>query len=352
MPVSLKAATGAMRAHAGLHVFRRCAVLMLALLPLLVCAQSRFIKAGDKAYDRLAYAEAINSYERAAENNISDTVYARRLAESYMHVRNFKQAEVWYARAMQMRNVKPVDVYNYAQVLRANAKYDSSDQQLAKYQGMKASDSRSRRQMGSAAYTARLRENRIPGCVVKDLALNTAGADMGPTLKSGGIVFASDRGKEVLASRRHTWNGRPFLDLFYASNGSTFQWEVMDEFSSLNTKFHESNATFAPDGKTIWFTRNNYYHGHKGQDVQKHINLKIYGRSLQADGWGNERSFIHNSEQWSVGHPCLSADGNTTVLHQRQAWWSGGHGHLEMRKERRNMGRSRESGTCREHGRR
>jgi outer membrane protein OmpA-like peptidoglycan-associated protein len=41
------------------------------------------------------------------------------------------------------------------------------------------------------------------------------------------------------------------------------------------------------------------------------MNLKIYGRTLQADGWGNERSFIHNSEQWSVGHPCLSADGNT-----------------------------------------
>jgi outer membrane protein OmpA-like peptidoglycan-associated protein/tetratricopeptide (TPR) repeat protein len=310
-PVSVNAAKGAASAPAAPHLFRRCAMLVLVLLPLLVNAQKRFIKAGDKAYDRLAYAEAITSYERAAENNISDTAYARRLAECYMHVRNFKQAEVWYARTMQMRNVKPVDVYNYAQVLRANAKYDSSDQHLARYQGVNASDSRARRQMGSAAYTARLRENHLPGCVVKALALNTAGADMGPTLKGGGIVFASDRGKEVLASRRHAWNGRPFLDLFFANNGSTFQWEVMDEFSALNTKFHESNATFAPDGKTIWFTRNNYYHGHKGQDVKKRMNLKIYSRSLQPDGWGNERGFIHNSEQWSVGHPCVSTDGNT-----------------------------------------
>lgn len=323
-PAVRNPASGRVRAFRGRRPILLVAMPILMLIPFMVSAQGRFVKEGDKAYDRLAFAHAIKSYERAAENAVPDTTYARKLAQCYMNVRNMQQAEVWYARAVRMRNVRPEDFYNYAQVLRANEKYDLADKQLATYQELNASDTRAQRQKGSAAYTARLRERRIPGCVVKDLSLNTAGADMGPTLKGGGLVFASDRSKQTVESRRHSWNGRPFLDLFFASNGSTGKWEVLDEFEAVNTKFHESNASFTPDGKTLWFTRNNFSNGRKGVDAQKHINLKIYGRTLQDGGWGNERAFIHNSEQWSVGHPCLSADGNTMYFTSDKAGGQGG----------------------------
>ena len=44
----------------------------------------------------------------------------------------------------------------------------------------------------------------------------------------------------------------------------------------LNTKFHESTPIFTKDGKTVYFTRNNYLDGKKGKDSKKTTLLKLY----------------------------------------------------------------------------
>ena len=287
-------------------------------------AQSRFVAAGDKAYGNLAYAEAIVNYERAAEHAVSDSGYARKLAKSYLSVRNFHQAEVWYARAVARPDAKPIDCYDYAQALRANGKYGEADKWLRTYELKNASDSRGRRQADASGYASRLRERPVPGCVVKDLSSNTEQADMGVAYYGDRAVFASARTPDVAEFRRHTWNGQPFLDLYSALIDADGDFGRATPVPALNTKYHESNACFSTDTGTVWITRNNYFQGKKGRNGEGVMNLKIYSRTRQLGEWTNEQPFPFNSDAYSVGHPCLSPDGGTMYFTSDRPGGAGG----------------------------
>ena len=290
---------------------QRLSLSLFLVLPLLTFGQSRFVTAGDKAYENLAYAKAIDNYERAAENAVPDSSYARKLAKSYMNVRDFKQAEVWYARAVAMPNADARDIYDYAQALRANGKYGEADKWLRTYELRNAADSRGKRQADASTYGARLSTKAIPGCVVKNLASNTEQAEMCVAYYGNQAVFASSRTPDVAEFRRHTWNGQPFLDLYTAPVNADGDFGIAIPLSALNTKYHESNACFTPDTGLVWFTRNNFSQGKKGKNGEGVVNLKIYSRTREMGAWVNEQPFPFNSDAYSVGHPCLSADGRT-----------------------------------------
>ena len=61
------------------------------------------------------------------------------------------------------------------------------------------------------------------------------------------------------------------------------------------------------------FTRNNYYGRHKGKSKDYQMKLKLY-TALRDDtltmDWTEVRSFPHNSDEYSSGHPTVSADGS------------------------------------------
>lgn len=279
-------------------------------LVLIACGQHRFVAAGDKAYAALAYAKAVDNYERAAEAAVPDSGYASKLARSYLNLRDFKHAETWFARATAQPQATAKDQYDYAQVLRANGKFGEADKWLRTYELKNVADSRAKRQANASTYGERLRTSTVQGCEVRNVPFNTPGADMGAAyFGKGTIAFASDRAPGVHEMRRHTWNGKPFLDLFTISVDTTTG--VATPLDELNTRYHESNAVLSPDGKTVWFTRNNFHQGKKGKNGQGVVNLKIYSRTLSDGKWVDEQPFPFNSDEWSVGHPSISADGNT-----------------------------------------
>jgi hypothetical protein len=77
-------------------------------------------------------------------------------------------------------------------------------------------------------------------------------------------VFARDTGS--LGHRRHTWTGQP-LQNYVADVGEEMSLGSPAKFDkSINSKFNESTPVFTKDGKTIYFTRNNYLDGKKGKD--------------------------------------------------------------------------------------
>ena len=79
--------------------------------------------------------------------------------------------------------------------------------------------------------------------------------------------------------------------------------------AAINTKFNESTAVFTKDGKTVYFTRNNYVNKKLGTDKDDTILLKILRATKGSDGeWGNVVEVPFNSDQYNVAHPALSPD--------------------------------------------
>ena len=111
----------------------------------------------------------------------------------------------------------------------------------------------------------------------------------------------------------YKWNGETYLNLISIPlkniNSSD---SIVNYFSKeINTSMHESNAVFTKDGKTIYFTRNNYKKGRRGKNKDKISNLQIFKAQYVNDKWANIVSLPFNSENYSTEHPALSTDEKT-----------------------------------------
>src|SRR5690606_34239747 len=71
------------------------ALCLLVVLPLQ--AQYSLLKSADREFDAFNVINAIELYQRAYE--VKPNIHtAERLAESYYHIRDYREAETWYAR--------------------------------------------------------------------------------------------------------------------------------------------------------------------------------------------------------------------------------------------------------------
>jgi hypothetical protein len=126
------------------------------------------------------------------------------------------------------------------------------------------------------------------------------------------VVFSSARDTGNFTKRIHTWTGEYFTNLYDATVEQDGSLGSASKFGGkINTKFHEATPAFTNDGKTVYFTRNNYL-DKKGYNSEKITLLKIYKATLAQDGqWTNITALPFCSDNYQTAHPALSPDGKT-----------------------------------------
>ena len=105
------------------------------------------------------------------------------------------------------------------------------------------------------------------------------------------------------------WTNHSFTELYQARiKGDSLS--PPEKFSKrIATRVHESTPVFTKDGKTMYFTRNNYHEGKIKKDSTGRILLKIYRATLKDGAWTDITELPFNSNEYSIAHPALSADG-------------------------------------------
>ena len=149
---------------------------------------------------------------------------------------------------------------------------------------------------------------------IKNLDINTQNSDFGTSLRGEGkLVFTSPRtGFNII---KDVWkqNGQRYLDLYEGTineNGDVLDKERLK--GEVNSRYHEGNAVFTKDGKTVYFTRDNYYNKRLGVDNQGWTNLAMFKAMVNNKGeWINIIPMPFNNVEYSVGHPALSDDEKT-----------------------------------------
>jgi outer membrane protein OmpA-like peptidoglycan-associated protein len=61
----------------------------------------------------------------------------------------------------------------------------------------------------------------------------------------------------------------------------------------------------------MWFTRDNFNNGKTQRSDDRTIKLKMYSQYKEDKGWSDAVEFIYNNNEYSTGHPSLSADGQS-----------------------------------------
>ena len=289
-------------------------------------AQSNATKRADKLFSKFEFVEAAKAYKDIISKGDGDAYVYGKLAEAYYNVFNTVEAEKWYAKTLESSDT-PETIYKYAQMLKANGKYDDSNTQMAKFASMRPADHRAIAFVENPNYLPKILE-KGKKFNVQDAGINTPYSDFGGTLKDGKLYITSSRNDEGIS---YGWNKEPFLDIYTATknNDGSFQRPVAVE--ALNTKYHEGVVSFSPDGNTVYFSRESYFDKIFERDSlsrNKFSVLNLYKSTKEEDGnWSKAEALSLNSENYSVKNPAVSPDGKTLFFASDMA---GGMGQFDI----------------------
>lgn len=273
-------------------------------------AQKAKLAAADKKYDNYAYIDAIKTYERVAEKGYKSVDMFQKLGNAYYFNSDYQNAAKWYAELFAMNTeLAPEYYYRYSHSLKSIGDFKKSDEMLALFNQKSGNDSRGK--LSKSDYLAEIKANS-GRYDVEDAGINSKYSDYGSTIYLDKVVFSSSRDTGSLAQRKHKWTNQYFTNLYTADLGEGMTLGAVKKFDkAINTRFHESTPAFTKDGKTMFFTRNNYIDGEKGKSESKVTLVKIYQASFENGKWDNVKEVPFNSNNYSTAHPALSLDEKT-----------------------------------------
>lgn len=269
-------------------------------------AQSGKIHHGDKLFEKFSYVKAIEFYQAAHDKNPNNIYVNKQLGDCYMLLRQPQKAVGYYKRVVRKKDADPKYYYAYAQALRASGEYKKSEKWMRKFKSTGVVDSRVDQFFKNLDFIDVI-QKRKKRYTVTNSPLNTVNSDYGAINYKGDTYFVSAREDEDASVKRvYNWNNQPFLDIFKVNDSSNVVTRMEE---GVNTKFHEGAACFTPDGKYMFFTRNNYFNKKEIKDEQNVNNLKIFKAEWVDGQWQNSQPLFFSSDSYSVGHPSISADG-------------------------------------------
>jgi outer membrane protein OmpA-like peptidoglycan-associated protein/tetratricopeptide (TPR) repeat protein len=294
-------------------VTRTILLLVLLLQMLGAFAQGNadpLIREADKHFEEMAYARAIEKYQAAADLGAINDHVAKRLAQCHLKLGNTVEAERWYSIVVKFLNRDPSDLYNYAQALKSNGRYDEAEEWMDQY--LRTIDPQGTTRSNISGFAKKFIQDQ-DRFKIRSVSLNSSFSDFGTAwLGSDKVMFSSSRKDPVGIERRAAWNDQPFLDLYIADvNGDGDLMNARPLPGKVNSKLHEGPATAATDGDVIWFTRNNYFKGRSQKSQQGISRLSIFKAYEQMGQYTGIEQFLYNNSEISIGHPALSPDGKS-----------------------------------------
>jgi outer membrane protein OmpA-like peptidoglycan-associated protein len=279
----------------------------------LINAQSQDLQRANRFFEKTFYSEAIPLYENILKENSSFEV-VKNLADCYYYTNDYSNAQKQYRFLIARFNKDLAEEYyfRYSQTLKATSNYEESNAVLREYfiasnntLGLSKLDEENKE-----IENVSVLGNRFE---IKNLAINTVNSEFGAVKQGENLIFSGVKKKQGLFDKVYKWNNEQYLDLMKISLKNIYSSDSIVYFfaKELKTAIHESNLVFTKDGKTIYFTRNNYKKGSKAKNKNRVSNLQIYKAELVDNKWTNIISLPFNSDDYSVEHPALSNDEKT-----------------------------------------
>ena len=284
-------------------------LLLIAVSTTIVSAQNSKTKKADNLYDRLAYTDAAQAYQKVLKKGTTDVYVFERLANCYYFINDTKKAEMYYKRVAKSKDANPEAIYNYAQTLKANGKFSDYNTWMKNFAKLSPNDTRVKEFMKNPNYIPKIMDDMARYTATNMEDINSEYADFGGIVYGKDFYFASGRNT---SRKTYQWNEEPYLEIYKATNvgGTMKNAELLN--GDVNTKYHESNAVISADGKRMYFDRNDYFEGDydKSANGINQINL-YYAENIDGKGWSGVVSAPFNNNEYSTGHPALSQDGKS-----------------------------------------
>lgn len=290
---------------------------------------------GDKFYSNAQYAKAIPCYKKVAGSESSskkDKAEAlTKLGHSYKKINDYGKAESSYREALTVKSkVAPNTefLYNYAQVLRVNHKYQEAAEQYNNYIRLNPNDVNVKNAMKFCQEIKFYLAKPIEYDVKSAGDINTANSEFAPFVAGDKMIFVAERDEfDFSEFRVNDFNGAPYPHIYSADIKEKEVAKPREFAGNINTEYYDGPVCLSQDGKTLYFSRVSY------KKEQGLVNqAKIYSATLEGKNWTDIKVLNVSDDAYSVTHPCISPDNNTLYFTSNMP---GGYGGKDIYMSRR-----------------
>ena len=284
-------------------------VLSFVAVSFSISAQNKDTKIADKLFNRFEYVSAAEEYLKLVEKGKSDGYVYKQLADTYYNMFNTAEATKWYAKATETTQDAET-YYRYAQMLKADGKYELANKQLQKFAAAAPNDLRALAFKENPNYIPRLL-GQAKLYNISSLDVSTDKSEFGAVLYNNSLYFTSARNG---ARKSYGWNEEPFLDIYKADYNTDGTITNAAAVTELNTKYHDGPVTISADGNTMYFSSDSFRENSFEKDKENKLKLgrnNLFKATKDGEKWGNITSLSFNSNDYSTSNPSLSRDGKT-----------------------------------------
>jgi outer membrane protein OmpA-like peptidoglycan-associated protein len=271
-------------------------------------------KIADELFYKMQYTEAAKQYEIAINNGDKSIEVLQKIGNAYYFNTNMKSANKWYGKLITAyrKEINSEYFYRYAQSFKGIGKYKAARKWMKESLENANINSEKPAQKEKALKNILEKEQQF---ILNNLSINTVFSDFGPMYYNDKLIYSSTIDSSYYKTSKYNINRPLFLNLYVGDiNFKDKSVTMIKEFSrTLNSKYHNATLCFSSDFKKVYYTRNSYK-GNEGINKVRVNRLKLYSATVIEDkngkiDWGNTKELPFNSDEYSVGHPTLSADG-------------------------------------------
>lgn len=299
-------------------------------------------------YQSLRFTSAIKELTKVLDKDPENVRAQEMMAGSNRNIKNYDEALYWYGELCKLKNIKPEWALYYAEALANKEKYEESEQWYRKFLSMKPNDRRADAfsKANLNAFSSNAGEYKIVYS-----SINTDASEYSPMYLKDGLLFISNRQQKTRFVFQ--WDRTSYSDMYVVKDLETItegepdsakraekakaskytasydgERSLMSLFASskadadvsaepyllrgkVRSTYHEGPAVLLPEGSLL-FTRNNFIGGKAKQSKTGVNKLKLYTAS--GPDWDKITSFPYNNNEYSTGHPAISADGKILIF--------------------------------------
>jgi|GEM_PF-125128 len=261
-------------------------------------------------YNKMAYFYAAQAYEDVLERSKDSSLVAVKIADCYDKIEDNEKAVIWYNYLSSNTQLTQKQLLRSAVVRRQVGDYAGSIGQLSQYETKYGRNDVTKQLILEHGALEGLQTDDGTFTVVKQDPANTQASDMGAAYYKDNMIFVSSAIKSKFAADdTYSRQANKFYNIYtstYDASGNLSKTRKLK-----NTKYHDGPIIYDKTNDVVYFTRNNYTDRKKQTDVNKVMRLKIYQGKLVDKKVTEEKELGINSDQYSSGHPTISADGKT-----------------------------------------
>ncbi|HXB39275.1 MAG TPA: SpaA isopeptide-forming pilin-related protein, partial [Bacteroidia bacterium] len=232
-----------------------------------------------------------------------------KLADCYLQIKDYRNAELFYKKAIESGKVETSTHYNYATVLKNNNHYPEALDEFNKYLALSPNDEKAKNAIKYCREIKAWQSLPKEYEAVNLTEINTVKSEFSPVVYEGKLVFVSEQNPDIINYEQYDFNGKPYLNVFFTELKNEIPTSSKKAFSGkINTSYHDGPVCFNKEQNILYLTRVNYIVNKKNKNFVNRAKLYISEKSGKS--WSTAKPFTYNSDDYSVAHPSISEDGS------------------------------------------